>query len=184
MSDTADRYRRLAGLFAATVAAVPDDRWEAQSPCDEWTARDVVRHVVQTQGMFLGFVGRGLGDAPTVDDDPVGAWDHARAAMQADLDEPERAATSFDGLMGPTTLEAAVDRFLCTDLVVHRWDLAEATGQPLVLDPVDMAHARDAMAPLADRMRGPGAMGPELEVAPDADEQARFLAFFGRRSTS
>jgi uncharacterized protein (TIGR03086 family) len=183
MSDTADRYRRLSGFFAETVAAVPADRWEAPSPCEEWTARDVVRHVVDTQGMFLGFVGRDLGDVPSVDDDPAAAWDHARAVVQADLDDPGRASARFEGVTGPSTFEGGVDRFLCTDLVVHRWDLAEATGQQVDLEPEDMAHARDAMAPLVDRMRGPGAIGEELDPPPNASEQARFLAFFGRRSS-
>jgi uncharacterized protein (TIGR03086 family) len=180
MSAIADRYRRLSDDLAATVAAVPDDRWGDQSPCEDWTARDVVRHLVDTSGMFLGFVGRDLGDVPSVDQDPRAAWDHARARVQAELDDPERAGTTFTGLMGETTLEAAVDRFLCTDLVVHRWDLAAATGQDVRLDPQDMADVRESMAPMADRMRGPGALGPELAAPPGADEQTAFLAWTGR----
>ena len=47
-----------------TIAAVPADRWAAPSPCPEWNARDLVTHVVTTQGMILGqrvlgFLGRG-----------------------------------------------------------------------------------------------------------------------------
>ena len=57
MSDTSGRYARLAGAFAEKIAAGPDDAWTNPSPCPEWTARDVVNHVVQTQGMFLGFLG-------------------------------------------------------------------------------------------------------------------------------
>jgi uncharacterized protein (TIGR03086 family) len=180
MSDTAARYRRLSDLFAATVAGVADDGWSVQSPCEDWTARDVVGHVVATQGMFLGFVRRELGDGPTVEDDPAAAWDYARTKVQADLDDPARAAATFEGFTGLSTFEAAVDRFLCTDLVLHRWDLARASGQEVTIDPADMAHVREAMADLADRMRGPGAFGPELDPPPGADEQTTFLAFFGR----
>jgi uncharacterized protein (TIGR03086 family) len=182
MTETPDRYRRLSDDFAETVSRVSGDDWDRSSPCPDWTARDVVAHVVQTQGMFLGFVGRDLGSAPSVDDDPAAAWDHARARVQAELDDPERAAASFNGFSGPTTFAAAVDKFLCTDLVIHRWDLARAVGQDVSLLPEDMAHIRTAMADLVDRMRGPKAFGPELEPPPDADEQTRFLAFFGRRA--
>jgi uncharacterized protein (TIGR03086 family) len=182
MSEIADRYRRLSDAVAETIAAVPADRWADQSPCEDWTARDVVRHLVQTQGMFLGFVGRELPPGPSVDDDPAAAWDAARDVIQADLDDPERASQGFEGVTGPTTFEKAVDRFLNTDLVVHRWDLARATGQDIKLDPADMAHARQSMAGLEPGMRSPGAFGPELEPPEGADEQTAFLAWAGRRA--
>lgn len=182
MADTAARYRRLAEAFAGTVAAVPADRWAAPSPCEGWTARDVVRHVVDSQGMFLGFVGGSLGEAPSVDDDPLAAFDHARARVQAELDDPERARATFDGVTGPSTFEDAVDRFLCTDLVIHRWDLGQAAGVDVRLDPDDMARIREQMAPMGDRIRGGRVFGPEAEVPPGADEQTAFLAWAGRRA--
>ncbi len=182
MSAIADRYRRLSDDFAATVAAVPAERWDDQSPCPDWKARDVVGHVVGTSGMFLGFVGKELGEGPSVDDDPGAAWDHARGLIQAELDDPERAAVEFEGFGGKSTLEAAVDRFLCTDLVVHRWDLGRATGQDVRVDPKDMADVRESMAPLADQMRSPGALGPELTPPAGADEQTAFLAWAGREA--
>ena len=67
MSEISDRYRRLSQAFADTVAAVPDDRWENPSPCEDWTARDVVRHVVQTPGIFWGMIGREYPEPPSVD---------------------------------------------------------------------------------------------------------------------
>ena len=128
MSEISERYKRLGDAFADKIAAVPHDRWDSQTPCEEWTARDLVGHVVNTQGMFLGFIGKELGDVPSVGDDPAAAWNTARRPVQAILDDPEQAKTEFEGMMGKSTFEAAVDRFLCTDLVVHGWDLARATG--------------------------------------------------------
>jgi uncharacterized protein (TIGR03086 family) len=119
---------------------------------------------------------------PSVDDDAAAAWDQARGLIQGELDDPERATTTFTGLMGESTFEAAVDRFLCTDLVVHRWDLATATGQDVRLDPAEMAAVRESMAPMADQMRTPGALGPELTPPPGADEQTAFLAWAGRQA--
>ena len=49
MTETSQRYARLADAFAAKIAAVPDDRWACPSPCEGWTARDVVRHVIDSQ---------------------------------------------------------------------------------------------------------------------------------------
>ena len=54
MSEIADRYRKRAAGLNERVEAVPADQWGSQSPCEDWTARDVVRHVVDTSAMFLG----------------------------------------------------------------------------------------------------------------------------------
>jgi uncharacterized protein (TIGR03086 family) len=181
-TEIADRYRRLAGAFADRIAAVPADRWADVSPCDGWTARDVVRHVVDSQGIFLRLVGREPGPLPDVDADPAAAWDAARAPIQAGLDDPELAAAEFDGMFGRSTFAAAVDTFLGLDLVVHGWDLARATGQDETIDPADLDRALASARGFGDALRGPGVCGPELEVAPDADAQTRTLAFLGRRA--
>src|SRR3954465_9633644 len=103
MSEVSERYARRGEEFADKGAAVPDGKWESPSPCEGWTARDVVRHVVQTQGMFLGFIGRELGDLPSLAADPAPGWNAPRAVVQANLDDPEVAATEFDGFTGRST---------------------------------------------------------------------------------
>src|SRR5438067_3438415 len=134
MSETADRYRERAVAFTEKVEGVPDDRWEAQSPCEDWTARDVVRHMVSVSGMFLGFVGQDPPPAPSVDDDPKTAWSVTRDALQAALEDPKVAQQEYDGMFGKTTFEKSVGQFVCADLVVHNWDLSRATGQDDSLD--------------------------------------------------
>jgi uncharacterized protein (TIGR03086 family) len=180
MTEIADRHRRLSDRFATTVAGVADDQWENATPCEDWTARELVGHVVDTQGMFLGLVGRELGPIPAVDDDPVAAWDGARAVVQADLDDPDRAGTEFTGFFGTTTFEAAVDRFLNSDLVIHGWDLARATGQDETIDPADAERVLEGARAFGDAFRGPRVCGPEVAVPADADIQIRVLGFYGR----
>jgi uncharacterized protein (TIGR03086 family) len=180
MTEIADRYRRLSEAFAATVAGVPDDRWSSPSPCEDWTARDVVRHFIGAQGMFLGFIGEEMGEIPSPDDDPAAAWDNARARIQAALDDPARAEREFDGFLGRSTFCAAVDRFLNCDLVIHRWDLARATGQDETIEPPDAERVLEVAHGFGDGFRSPGAFGPEIPVAADADVQTRLLAFCGR----
>jgi len=180
MSEIADRYRRLSDAFAAKVAAVPGPKWSAPTPCPDWNVGDLVGHVVGTQGMFLGFIGAEMGPQPSVADDPVKAFDGARAAVQEILDDPARAATEFEGMLGRTTFETGVNTFLCTDLVVHGWDLARAAGLDETISPAEIPKVWAAMKPLSDTMRSPRAFGPEVEAPPDADEQTRLLCFLGR----
>jgi uncharacterized protein (TIGR03086 family) len=180
MSEISERYRRLTDAFAAKVAVLPDDGWERATPCAGWTARELVAHVINTQGMFLGFVGLELGDIPSVEDDPAAAWDAARSKMQHALDDPEQAQAEFDGFQGRTTLEAAVNRFLCFDQVVHGWDLARSQGLDERIEPEDIARVRAQAEEFGEALRSPQAFGPEVEPSPGADDQARLLAFLGR----
>ena len=182
MNEISRRYARLADDFAATVARVPPDRWSAPSPCEGWSARDVVRHVVETPAIFLRLVGREMPGMPSVDDDPVGAFDASRKVVQADLDDPERANATFEGVFGTMTFAESIDRFVNFDLVVHRWDLAHATGRDETLDPDDVRRVADATAGFGDALRGDGVCGPALEAPPGADDQTKLLAFLGRKA--
>ena len=181
MSAEADRYRKLAQAMEQTIAGVPDDRWEAPSPCEDWKARDIVRHLVDTSGMFLGFIDKEPPGGPSPDDDPLGAFTGARDAVQAALDDPSSAGQEYDGMFGKTTFATSVDGFLSADLVIHRWDLARATGQDETLpaDEVDRIYAQ--LEPMDEKMRGPGAFGPKVEPPPGADAQTKLLCFLGRQ---
>jgi len=182
-SPIATRYAHFAADFTDTAAAVPADRWSSPSPCPDWTARDVVRHVVESSGYFLGKVGHGLDSGPSADADPLGAFEHMRSVVQACLDDPATASAKYESPMGVQTFEGAVDRFLSTDLVVHRWDLAQAAGLDVRLPDDGIAHVRSSMSGLDESlMRGPNAFGPEVEAPADVDEQTKLLAFLGRRA--
>ncbi len=177
METIADRYDRLAGDFAATIAAVPAGRWDAPSPCEGWTARDVVRHVSETPGMFFGFVGQEFGALP---DDPAEAFATTRTRMVAALRDPAVADADFEGFMGRMTFAEGVDRFINFDLVVHRWDLAKAAGLDDHIADDDLDRIEELSKGFGDAMRGPNAFGPAVDVAPDANQQSRVLAFLGR----
>src|SRR5690242_8965496 len=91
----ADEYREIAGRFTTLVEGVPDEvAWKRQSPVPEWTARDVVRHLVEWFPDFLeGGTGLTLPQGPDVDDDPVAAWRTMSDGVQALLDDPASAGT-------------------------------------------------------------------------------------------
>jgi uncharacterized protein (TIGR03086 family) len=182
MEPVADRYRRLSDQMTRRIAAVPEDAWSSPTPCDEWTVRDLVSHVIDVHGRFQGLVGRSLVEHPSVDEDPLAAWTAVRDQMRADLEDPERTEEEYDGLLGRATFGASVDGFVCFDLVVHGWDLARATGQDETMDPRDV----DPLLEMVDRM-GPmmlenKVIARQLDPAPDASPQERLLAGLGRRA--
>ena len=151
----------------------------------------MVDHVVAMHGYMLRPVDRGLSEAPSVRDDPAGAFRAARADVEAVLDDPGLARAECDTPAGPMTVEEQVDQVVSDDLVVHGWDLARATGQDETIDPDDVARLWSITtaipAEVMERYRTPGAFGPgievygpEVEVAEDAPLADRLLGHLGR----
>jgi len=179
---TPDLYRRLAATFSDRVDAVPTDRWDAPSPCDGWTTRDVVAHVVETQTRMVGVVGLSVPDGPSVTEDPAAAWRHTRDAVQAILNDPAKASLEYDGHFGRTDLASTMRTFYCFDLVAHGWDIARAAGLDETIPGTDLDLLDAVVAQLGDSIRTDGVCGPAVGVPDDADRQTRTLATLGRRA--
>ncbi|MCB0961733.1 MAG: TIGR03086 family protein [Acidimicrobiales bacterium] len=177
--DPAARHRTQAEGFARIVEAVDD--WAAPTPVPEWTCLDVVDHLVTWPVGFFAGGGIDLPAAPAVADDPAEAWRVHTAAIQALLDDPDRAEGTFaHPLAGTHRLADAIDRFYTTDVLMHRWDLATAGGAPHGLDPDECAAILAGMESMEDLLRSSGQYGPAVPVADDADPVDRLAAFIGR----
>ncbi|WP_370328084.1 TIGR03086 family metal-binding protein [Euzebya sp.] len=183
MTDIAARYRRLAARFTEIAEAVPDDRWDAASPCEGWTVADVVAHVADSQVDFLSRHDL-LDGAVDPDAHPLARWVAVRDRFQAALDDPEVADRTYDGYFGPTTIGETAETFYTGDLLVHGWDVARGAGlghlESLPADEVDRVLASMQDLP-EEALRSEQVYGPAIEVPEDADPQTRFLAFTGRR---
>lgn len=182
MVSPAEEHRTIAGIFSVTVDGVAADAWDNPAPVDGWTARDVVRHLVEWFPAFLSnAVGITLPPGPTVDDDPAGAWHHQVASVQALLDAPAIADEVHElPHIGAMPLGEAISMIYVGDVFLHKWDLARATGQDETLDPERCTAALAGMEAIEDAMRGSGHYGPRVEVPADADVQTRLLGFIGR----
>ncbi|MGI9085708.1 MAG: TIGR03086 family metal-binding protein [Aeromicrobium sp.] len=178
----ADEHRRVAGVFTDRVRGTPADRWNSPAPPEGWVARDVVRHLVEWFPAFLeSGAGVRLAKGPSVDDDPVAAWQVHSDAVQELLDDPGTADRVLANRhIGEVPLDRAVDQFYTSDVFMHTWDLARATGQDETLDPQKCAELLAGMEPIDDVLRASGQYGPRVEVPDDADVQIRMLAFIGR----
>lgn len=191
MSESSERFRRVAEGLTATIERIDGDAWSRPSPCPGWDARDVVRHIVTWMpgpGFLLGAYAIETGPIPSVDDDPAGAWAAVRDAIQRGLDDPAVAeSTGDDGPAGSLTFEAAVDLTCTPDVLIHTWDLARAAGVGVELDADELArHAAsiDTMEPGSDEMmRTSGHFGPRVDCPAGADDLTKVLAFFGRSAT-
>ena len=182
MGSAADEHRHIAGAFAATVEGTTPEAWDNPAPPEGWVARDIVRHLVEWLPAFLrGAAGITLPVGPSVEDDPVGAWRTQTDAVQALLDDAATADREHDlPHIGRMPLEQAIDMIYTSDVFMHRWDLARATGQDETLDPDKCAAMLEVMLPMDAALRRSGQYGPRVDVPDDADVQTKLLAFIGR----
>jgi len=180
MSDAAERHRTHAAAFGARVRGV--EAWDAPTPVPGWTARDVVGHLLE---WFPGFLAQGSGielpAGPSVDEDPVRAWQHHADAVQAVLDDESAATSTFAHPYVPAQpLADAIDTIYTSDVFMHTWDLARATGQDDRLDDAECEGLLAGMAQMDEVLRASGQFGPRVAVPPDADPTARLMGFIGR----
>ncbi|MFI7542607.1 TIGR03086 family metal-binding protein [Actinoplanes sp. NPDC049599] len=181
LSDTpAERHRQIAGLFTDRVLGTKS--WDAPAPVAGWAARDVVRHLVTwLPGFLAAGAGVDLPRGPSADEDPVRAWQVHCDGVQAVLDDPATAGRELTNPhLGSLPLAAAIDRFYTSDVFMHTWDLARATGQDDRLDPAFCAQLLGGMEQMEEVIRSSGQYGARVEVPADADAQTRLLGFIGR----
>jgi uncharacterized protein (TIGR03086 family) len=177
-------HRRTVETWTDRVHAVPDDRWDAPTPCTEWTVRDLVNHIVGEErwtvplmhGSTIAEVGDSL-DGDLLGDRPgeVAASAATEAVAAVDEQLPREAVVH---LSSGDEAPGEYVRQLCADHLVHAWDLAAATGGDTRLDPELVAEVAPWFDEREDLYRSVGMVGPHLEASDDP--QARLLAGFGR----
>ncbi len=135
MDDITERFERITGRFTDVVRGVPDSAWDDPSPCDGWTARDVVGHLTEWIPGFFNSQGVEFPPVPSVDEDPYAAWEVVRGTISAALADPAVAAKPVQTPFATQPLRETVDMIVTGDVFTHTWDLARATGQDDALDP-------------------------------------------------
>ncbi|MCW2670486.1 MAG: hypothetical protein JWO27_2383 [Frankiales bacterium] len=174
--DTTEHYGRVADDFGRVVDGVSD--WTAGTPCEEWDARRLATHVVDTHRRVLARLDGSEAPVLGPDADPRAEWSRVRADLEQALrDHGDQEVDSFGSLAPFSTV---VDTLLCADTLLHTWDLARATGQDETLDLASVSKAHAFLTPLGDMMRQPGGFGPAVTLGDDASAQEQLLAFAGR----
>ncbi|MEX0848579.1 MAG: TIGR03086 family metal-binding protein [Ilumatobacteraceae bacterium] len=188
MSDNLRAYTRALYGLDHVVRLAPADGWGRMSPCEGWTAGHVLGHVIAIQRYFESII---TGAPVTTDpfaadtsvfagEDPAQAWSDTREALLEVLDHDGVLHCEVEAFGRPNTVDGMIG-FNVGDLTIHSWDLARTFGVDERLEPMNVARVLATLEPMGDAMRRPGIFGSRVEVADDADPQARLLAFTGRR---
>jgi uncharacterized protein (TIGR03086 family) len=171
--DDAAVLRRALDQLAGLLSEVDREALSDPTPCDRWTVKDLVDHIVAAPAKFARMVSGESIDwsapTPPSGDDPASAfYSHAQDLLRAWRDR--------DGPLETT----AVD-WQCAEFAVHTWDLATAMGRSTDdLDPEAAERGLGFMrANLTDENRST-AFGPEQPAPDGADAFERIAAFAGR----
>lgn len=185
MSQNLRNFVKAAYAFDAVVRRVPHGAWDRQSPCEEWTARQVAGHVIWGMRNVGALASGGASppeqpEAEIAGDDPATTWREACDTTMAALDRPGALARIGNGPFGEMTVDGFLG-FYPSDLLAHAWDIATAAGLDARL-PIDLCErGARGLAAAGDALRRPGLMGPAIEVDDDADATTRFIALSGRQ---
>jgi uncharacterized protein (TIGR03086 family) len=181
-----DVYRDSVRTFAARVAAVGPDQWSRPTPCAQWDLRALVNHVVSEQRwsvpLFAGATIAEVGDkydGDVLGDDPVLSSTEAAEDASAAVSEGGAMDRTVHLSFGDTPAVEYVHQLLA-DHLIHGWDLAAAIGADTTIDPDGLAECSAWFDEREDIYRGAGAIGPRVELGPDASDTDLLIARFGR----
>ena len=175
---SAQRHAYDAARFTELVESASAGDWPRSSPVAEWTALDIVQHLVEWPRGFLKGAGIEL-PALDVEADPVTAWKRHVTDIQAVLDDPAGRVLS-NPHTGEKPVDEAIDQFYTADVWMHSWDLAKALGREPDLGQERCSASLAAIEPMEQLLRDSGQFGPAVPVAHNASPQDKLIAFIGR----
>ena len=183
------RYVRSLNVMEGAIRTADPDRWNDQSPCEAWTARQVLGHAITFIRNVVVLAGDGAAPdfhapvdfAAVAGDDPNISWTAARNLVEQELlIRPDRLAAVR---LTPLGVEMPIIELLTyqgMDPVVHGWDVATATGGRADI-PDDLAELYiERFTPVAEQIRAGGLLGP-VQSSGGAGPVERLLDFCGRR---
>jgi uncharacterized protein (TIGR03086 family) len=183
-------YLEVAGReFRDRLTAIGNDQWELPTPCEQWTVRDLVGHLVGGNQMAVSLlagataaesIGKLGGDL--LGSDSLGAYDRSLHEQAEAFGEPGALERTCHHPVGDVPGGQLLG-FRMADLVIHAWDLARAIGADESLDADVVAGAWAAMEPRLTFIATSGRFGsgPSGSLPDGAPIQDRLLDASGRR---
>jgi len=179
--DWIDLQHRAHREFALRLDAVSD--WDAPTPNTDWDVKTLVRHVTEEQQWVPHLLqGKTVEEAQAeitpLGDDLREEWRvHSAAATAAWECAPAGTSVqlSYDTVPVEEYLKEQV-----SDVTIHSWDLARATGSDETLDAQLVEAAWTIFEPQRDALAASGLFADPVAIGDDAPLQLQLLAVTGR----
>jgi uncharacterized protein (TIGR03086 family) len=170
------------------LANVSDEQLTASTPCEKMRLDALVAHI---GGLSLAFTAAARKDFGPLTDTPpkVGAqaldsdWRTSYPQRLTELARAFEDPAAWEGMTraGGVDFPAEVGGIIAlTEVVIHGWDIAAATGQPFDIDAETAAAVLPHVTQSAAGGPVEGLFGPALPVADNAPVLDRIVALSGR----
>ncbi|MDT7552232.1 MAG: hypothetical protein QOI16_768 [Pseudonocardiales bacterium] len=189
--DHADHMGESIDVAVAAIRGADPARFADRSPCTDWTIGQEVNHLAF--GLVMAEYGARKAAwpqdwtederCPYLRDVPEAEWADraAEAGAAAARAWSDPAAWEGDAPFGSSSMPAAMIGSMMTgEFVVHGWDIAAATGQPITVPEPLAATVLAGVESIAGMGREGGWFGAEVQVPAGASTLDRALAASGR----
>jgi uncharacterized protein (TIGR03086 family) len=170
---------RAQEAFAHVLVNVTSDQLSSPTPCTEWNVKALIDHVIAGNQRVVERAG---GQPVSLPEDPGAAQRASAEAAQETFADPQALTRTYKLPIGEVP-GAVFLQLRTSDLLVHAWDLAVATGQPTDLDPELAEYVLTFSNQMMDHPGLRGGGRPYGEARPFGDERPaadRVAAFLGR----
>jgi uncharacterized protein (TIGR03086 family) len=174
--------------MADVLANVTDEQLTASTPCEDMLMNDLVTHVGDLAKAFAAAARKELGPFTDSAPEPSAArldaeWRTRYPADLADLARAWQEPSAWQGMTraGGIDMPGEVTGIVAlTEVVIHGWDVARASGQPYEVDAGAAQAVLSNVAAMAAEGPVEGLFGPAVPVADDAPVLDRIIALSGR----
>ncbi|HEX9681733.1 MAG TPA: TIGR03086 family metal-binding protein [Acidimicrobiales bacterium] len=181
-------HAEVAQVFLDGAVMVDESQWDSPTPCEGWTVRDLVNHVVAGNfwaaelvgGRTIGDVGDAY-DGDVLGDQPSSVVEKSTASAVSAFRAPGAMTASCAVSYGPVPGKVYCGHRI-VDLVGHAWDLATATGQDATREAAHVAACLEILEPQFELLAASGLFGGATDPGASAEPQARLLSMLGRGS--
>ena len=182
-----EAYQGAVQMIHNKMSAVTDAQHSSSTPCSDWDVQSLINHALAVQVFANDVLSGSKVDASTMSNvsHPLPS-EGAAAALKVITDTTLATLKSIDMAAVVETPFGAMPggQFIMvpiTDMIVHTWDLAKATGQTTNLDAGLCELGFNVLGQVAEGGRKMGAFADEVSVPETASFQDRMLGLSGRQ---
>jgi uncharacterized protein (TIGR03086 family) len=181
---TSDLMTAAAARTVPIVWGIRDEQLFDATPCSEFAVRDLLNHLFLVVINFQALATGGAADFTRTPDVLTADWRDRFATETQRLAEAWSDPSTLEGDSSTLKIPQAVAANLpIIDLLVHGWDLAEATGQPYHPDPAVVTALKPTVEQMSPIGHARGIFAEPQPCPPDAPAFAQLLTLTGRKPT-